>query len=92
MTDQIIVDDLTMEGYTNRLKNQIFKILPLHEEGGEWEKHVDTLLIELYGLQDVLMSINFLPLIGKLNSLRFLNYKHLRKTVFEMINLVDDLR
>ena len=36
-------------------------------------------------------SINYWPLIGKLNSLRFLNYEYFRKTIFECMNLIGGL-
>jgi len=36
-------------------------------------------------------SINWWPLIGKLNMLRYLSYEHFRKTIFECMNLVGGL-
>jgi len=57
--------------YITYVKNQIFKILPLVEEKGEWRKHLDTLINELTGSDQVfLKSINFISLINKLETLK----------------------
>ncbi len=57
--------------YIVYVKNQIYKILPLAEEHGEWRKHLDTLLVELTGSNEVfLKTINFMSLINKLETLK----------------------
>lgn len=57
--------------YVIYIKNQIYKILPLAEEKGEWSKHLDTLLTELQGANSVFVqSINFISLINKLETLK----------------------
>jgi hypothetical protein len=59
--------------YITYVKNQIYKILPLAEEHGEWRKHLDTLITELTGSDSVfLQSINFISLINKLETLKAL--------------------
>lgn len=80
----------TFEGYKNKLKGRLYGVLCEKEkEGGDWEKFLNSILIELKGLEP--MSINYWPLIGKLNSLRFLNYEYFRKTIFECMNLIGGL-
>lgn len=59
------------------------------EKGGEWEKFLDSILIEVNGLGA--NCINWWALIGKLNSLKYLSYDYFRKTIFECMNLVSDL-
>ena len=57
--------------YINYIKNQIYKILPLMEERGEWRKHLDTLITELNGSDKVFLhTINFISLINKLEMLK----------------------
>ena len=57
--------------YISYIKNQIYKILPLAEERGEWRKHLETLLVELNGSNEVfLQTINFMSLINKLETLK----------------------
>ena len=81
--------DLTFDGYRNKLKGRLYGLLCEKEKNGEWEKFLDSILIELRGLGS--NSINWWPLIGKLSSLRYLSYDYFRKTVFECMNLVGGL-
>ena len=81
--------DSTFDGYRNKLKGRLYGLLCEKEKNGEWEKFLDSILIELRGLGS--NSINWWPLIGKLSSLRYLSYDYFRKTVFECMNLVGGL-
>ena len=69
---------------------RLYGLLCEKEKNGEWEKFLNTIIIELMGLEDS-DSINYWALMGKLHSLRFLSYEYFRKTVFECINLVRGL-
>lgn len=80
-----------IEGYYNKLQGRIYGLLCEREKGGAWEKFLETILIELYGLEKSEKTINYWPLIGKLNELKFLDYQYFRKTIFECINLVKEL-
>ena len=82
-------DDITFEGYKNKLKGRLFGLLCEKEKDGEWEKFLDSIIIELDGLGA--NSINWWPLLGKLKSLRYLSYEYFRKTIFECMNLVGGL-
>ena len=73
-----------------KLKNQLYGLLCEREKMGQWEKFLDTIIIELMGLEEA-DSINYWALMGKLHSLRFLSFEYFRKTVFECINLVKGL-
>ena len=77
------------DGYKNKLKGRIYGVLCEKEKNGEWEKFLDSIIIELEGLGA--NSINWYPLLGKLKALRFLSYEYFRKTVFECMNLINDL-
>ena len=80
----------TFEGYKNKLKGRLYGVLCEKEkENGDWEKFLNSILIELKGLEP--SSINYWPLMAKLNSLRFLNYEYFRKTIFECMNLIGGL-
>jgi len=81
--------DQTFDGYRNKLKGRLYGLLCEKEKNGEWEKFLDSIIIELKGLGS--NSINWWPLIGKLSSLRYLSYDYFRKTVFECMNLVGGL-
>ena len=81
--------DITFEGYKNKLKGRLYGVLCEKEKNGDWEKFLDSILIELKGLGP--NSINYWTLIGKLGSLHLLNYDFFRKTIFECMNLVGSL-
>lgn len=78
------------EGYKNKLKNRLFGLLCEREKNGEWEKFLDTIVIEVMGLEGN-AGINYWPLYAKLCSLKFLSYEYFRKTIFECMNLVSAL-
>ena len=79
------------EGYKNKLKNKYFGLLREREKGGEWEKFLDTIIIELLGFDDNNKTINYERLLNKTQSLKFLRYEYFRKTVFECMNLITGL-
>ena len=75
--------------YKNKLKSKLFGLLCEYEKKREWEKFLDSILIELLGYPDELKSINYYILFYKLSSLKYLRYKYFRTTIFECINLID---
>jgi hypothetical protein len=83
--------DLTKEGYRNKIKSRLFGLLCEKEKNGEWEKFLDTIVIELMGYAPENASINYWALMGKLQALKYLSYEYFRKTIFECMNLVGGL-
>ena len=83
------LSDETFDGYKNKLKGRLYGLLCEKEKNGDWEKFLDSIIIELYGLGP--NSINYWALMGKIQALRFLSYDAFRCTVFESINLVGGL-
>lgn len=83
--------DEMFAGYCRKLKGRLYGLLCEKEKNGEWEKFLDSIIIELIGFNSAYPSINYWPLIGKLQSLRMLSYDYFRKTVFECMNLVGGL-
>lgn len=79
------------EGFYHKLKGRLFGLLCEKEKDGAWEKFLDTILVELYGLERLEQTINYWPLIGKLSELRYLNYEYFRKTIFECMNIVEEM-
>ena len=78
----------SQEGYRNKLKNKYFGLLKEKEKDGEWEKFLDTILIELLGYKEEDKTINYYTLFYKTSSLRYLRYEYFRKTIFECMNLI----
>jgi hypothetical protein len=76
------------EGYINKLKNRLFGLLCEREKNGEWEKFLDSILIELYSFPDERKTINYYTLYAKLSSLKYLRYDYFRSTIFSCMSLL----
>ena len=76
------------EAYNNKLKNKLFGLLCEFEKGREWEKFLDSILIELSGFSEEEKTINYYILFHKLSTLRYLKYEYFRTTVFDCMNLL----
>jgi hypothetical protein len=79
--------------YFAKIKNDVFKLLPLREEGAEWQKHLTTISIELSGFYALSNEVKLLSVLAKLESLFELeDFMIYRKTIFEILNLLTELR
>ena len=83
------IAEITFDGYKNKLKGRLYGLLCEREKDGEWKKFLESIILELQGLGA--NSINWWPLIGKLNLLPYLSYEYFRKTIFECMNLIGGL-
>jgi hypothetical protein len=78
-------------GYKNKLSGNLYGLLCERENRGQWEEYLNAIQIELIGFEKELDSINYWKLMGKIGSLKLLNYKYFRKTIFDCIQLLDSL-
>lgn len=76
-----------------RLTNQLWKLIPMREHEEDWQKQLDTVLLEIVGLNEIFVGPIFLPLISKLEGLRVqeTSFDFYRKTVFECINILQGI-
>lgn len=77
-----------------RLTNQMWKLIPMRENEENWEKQLETVIIEVVGLNEIfVMCPTFLQLLSKLEGLHVkeMNFELYRKTVFECINIIQEL-
>lgn len=77
-----------LEAYNNKLKNKLFGLLCEREKDREWEKFLDSILVELMGFPPEKKTINYYVLFHKLSSLRYLRYDYFRTTIFDCMGLV----
>lgn len=85
--------DIDIKKYLSKTKNDVFKLLPLREEGAEWQKHLNTILIELSGFNSLIDEVKVISILSKLESLYELtDFMEYRKTIFEILNLLTGLR
>lgn len=82
------MDRNIQEGYENKLKSKLFGLLCEYEKGREWERFLDSIVIEVQGIPEESRSINYYILYYKLSSLRYLRYEYFRSTVFDCMELV----
>lgn len=85
----------TIQFNLKRLVNQVYKLLPVREEGGDWIKPLSTILEELTGMSYLVETIDFFPLLCKLEGLASLTHEDdftlFRRTVFECLNLLNEV-
>lgn len=84
----------TISKNITRLTNQMWKLIPMRENEENWEKQLETVIVEIVGLNEIfVMCPTFLQLLSKLEGLRVkeMNFELYRKTVFECINLIQEL-
>ena len=76
-----------------RLSNQIWKCIPMRENDEDWKKQLNTVEIELVGLNEIFMSQRFLQLLSKLEGLRIkeTSFELYRKTIFESLSLLQEM-
>ena len=78
-----------------RLTNQLWKLIPMRENNEDWRKQLDTVTIEVVGLNEIFLAYpQFLQLLSKLEGLKEsedLEFDLYRKTVFETINLLQEI-
>lgn len=82
------MDNNVRDAYNNKLKNKLFGLLCEFEKNREWEKFLDSILIELMGYPEEDKTINYYILFYKLSSLRFLKYEYFRSTIFDCMSLI----
>ncbi len=86
--DNIKGNEIVLEGYHNKLKSKLFGLLCEFEKGREWEKFLDSILIELLGFPDDEKTINYYVLYHKIAALRYLKYEYFRSTIFDCMSLL----
>ena len=76
-----------------RLTNQLWKLIPMKEHEEDWQKQLDTVILEITGLNEILIfSPSLLTLLSKLEGLKVIEipFTLYRKTVFESISLLQE--
>lgn len=83
-----------IEKNISRLTNQMWKLIPMRENNENWEKQLNTVILEIAGFSELFVECpQFLQLLSKLKGLEVENtdFEFYRKTVFESISLLRGL-
>ena len=96
---QQLREDKILHRNLDRLVGQIFRLLPAREEGEDFLKPMDTIIVELSGLADVIDDsklTDLLTLTSKLRGLRSMDvdsdFMLYRRTILEACSLTSKLR
>lgn len=87
-----------VQGDLKKIINQIYKLLPMREEKAEWQKPLETLMVQLTGMSRLLEGQQevFLPLLCKLEGLFTLteekDFQLYRRTIFECLSLLNEIK
>ena len=81
----------------DRIINQVFKLLPSREEGGDWKTPLHNLILEVGGMNRLLRDQTILfSLLCKMEALTVLtdteDYLAFRKLIFECLSLLKQLK
>ena len=72
----------------------MWKLIPMYENEEDWMKQLNTVIIEIAGLNEIfLFTPQYLQILSKLEGIRVINieFSVYRKTVFECINLLQEI-
>ena len=92
--DLKITSQEAFEKNVARLTNQMWKLIPMKENDEDWEKQLNTVILEIAGLNKIFIeNPQFLQLLSKLEGIKTTNpeFNTYRKTVFESIGLLRGL-
>lgn len=90
------IDNDVLRFNVKRLTNQVYRLLPAKEEGNDWVKPLETCIIELLGLGDLITDQpKFLMLVSKLDGLRVskddIEFSLYRRTIFECCGILNKI-
>lgn len=78
----------------NRLTNQLWKLIPMRENGEDWHSHLTVLIVELSGLGEMYNNAPaYINLLSKLEGLYKIETEFIiyRKLIFESISLLREI-
>lgn len=85
-----------IEKNIGRLTNQLWKLIPMRENEEDWQKQLNTVIVEITGFKELFYAVpGFLQLLIKLEgilSIGDMPFDIYRKTVFECISLLQELK
>ena len=92
------VDNYAIESILKKITNQIYKLLPMREENGDWKKPLETIMEELAGMDRMLekQTESCASLLFKLEGLFSLvqedDFQLYRRTIFECLSICGSLK
>lgn len=93
------MDNKSIDNFFKKIINQLYKLLPMREQGKDWKKPLETLIEQLCGMKRLMIHYQdnlFLTIICKMEGLFNLtdDIKDMplyRRTIFECLSLLNSL-
>lgn len=92
------IDKEAIQVNLTKLTNQIYKLLPIREEGGDWRRPLETIMEEVAGVDRLFLDQQPMvyKLACKLEGLYSLNYAEdfmlYRSIIFECLGIIGELQ
>ena len=93
LTKYGVTEIVDMKQNVMRLTNQLWKLIPMRENNEDWERQLESVVLELTGADEILiLNAPLMQLLSKLEGLRVqeTTFEFYRKTVFEAISLLQE--
>ena len=93
----IYINTVSIEKNLKRILNQVYKLLPMREQGNQWQKLLATLIEELGGMSQLLTDYHdeLFPILCKLEGLYSLNepqdFSEYRRVIFDCVTLLSEI-
>ena len=68
------------------MKNKLYKLLVIREQGGHWQKYLENIQLTLMGFK---MTPELLIVLGRISTLKFLEMQYFRNTIFDLMEIID---
>ena len=97
LSNSISIETEAVHFNLKRIINQVYKLLPMREEGREWQKPLETLIEELSGMKRLIIGQDdlFFLILCKMEGLFSLNKQEdmatYRRVIFECLGLLNSL-
>ncbi len=90
-------DKQAIEKNIDRITNQIFKLLPNREEGGDWETPLENLILEVTGMKILWVDqAELFSLLCRMEALTTLteeeDFLAFRKLIFECLGILSNIK
>lgn len=98
LTLGITIRKEAIESNLKRIINQTYKLLPLREQGKDWQKPLQTLIEQIVGMSNLIEKQDelFFSILCKMKGLTFLTEEYdmilYRRTILELLSLLGILK
>lgn len=92
----IEISQEAFEKNITRLTNQLWKLIPMRENKEDWQKQLNTVIIEIAGINELIFNksdgVQLLTKLEGMLQIESMSFDLYRKTVFECISLLQGLK